>query len=71
MRVKDESKKAGLNLHIQKKKMKIMASGSITSGQIEGKKMKAGTAFMFLGSKITVALKLEDACSLEGKQWQT
>ena len=48
-----------------------MASGPITSWQIEGEKMEALTDFIFLGSKITAevtaAMKLKDACSLEGK----
>ena len=48
-----------------------MASGPITSWQIEGGKMEALTDFIFLGSKITAevtaAMKLKDACSLEGK----
>ena len=48
-----------------------MASGLITSWQIEGEKMEALTDFIFLGSKITAevtaAMKLKDACSLEGK----
>ena len=52
MSVKEESEKAGLKLNIQK--MKIMASSSITSWQIEGEKVEAGTDFTFLGSKITV-----------------
>ena len=51
VRVKEESEKAGLKLHIQK--TKIMASGPITSWQIEGKKVEAVTDFLFLGSKIT------------------
>ena len=51
MRAKQESEKAGLKLHIQK--TKIMASGPITSWQIEGKKVEAVTDFLFLGSKIT------------------
>ena len=50
MKVKEESEKAGLKLNIQK--IKIMASGPITSWQIE--KLKAVTDFIFLGSKITV-----------------
>ena len=50
MKVKEESQKAGLKLNIQKPK--IMASGPITLGQIEGEKMKAVTDFIFLGSKI-------------------
>ena len=51
MKVKKESKKAGLKLNIQK--TKIMASGPITSWQIEGKKVETVTDFIFLGSKIT------------------
>ena len=54
MRVKEESKKAGLRLNIKKKKTtKIMASGLITEWQIEGEKVKVVTDFLFLGSKIT------------------
>ena len=52
MEVKEESEKAGLKLNIQK--MKIMASGPITSGKIEEEKVEAVTDFIFLGSKITV-----------------
>ena len=52
MRVKEESKKAGLKLNIQK--MKIMTSGPITSWQMEGGKVEAVTNFTFLGSKVTV-----------------
>ena len=51
MKVKEESEKAGLKLNIQK--TKIMASGSITSWQIEGETMETLTDFIFLGSKIT------------------
>ena len=51
MKVKEESEKAGLKLNIQK--MDIMASGPITSWQIEGEKMKTVTGFIFLGSKTT------------------
>ena len=51
MKVKEESEKAGLKLNIQK--MKIMASGSITSWQIEEEKVEAVTDFIFLGPKIT------------------
>jgi hypothetical protein len=53
VRVKEDSGKASLKLNI-KKKTKIMASGSITSWQIEGEKVEAVTDFLFLGSKITV-----------------
>ena len=49
MKVKEESEKAGLKLNIQK--MKIMASGPITSWQIDGKTMETVTDFIFLGSK--------------------
>ena len=52
MKVKDESEKAGLKLNIQKK-MKIMASGSITSWQINGETIETVTDLIFLGSKIT------------------
>ena len=51
MRVKEESEKVGLKLNIQK--TKIMASGSITSWQIEREKVEAVIDFIFLGSKIT------------------
>ena len=51
LKVKEESGKAGLNLSI--KKSKIMASGPITSWQIDGETMEAVTDFIFLGSKIT------------------
>ena len=47
MKVKEESEKAGLKLNIQK--IKIMASSPITSGQIEGEKVKAMTGFTFFG----------------------
>ena len=53
MKVKDVSEKAGLKLNIQKKK-KIMASGPITSWQIDGETIETVTDFIFLGSKITV-----------------
>ena len=53
-RVKEESEKAGLKLNIKKKYTKIMASGPITSWQIDGGKVEAVTAFLFLASKITV-----------------
>ena len=51
MKVKEESEKAGLKLNIQK--MKIMASGPITSWQIYGETIETVTDFIFLGSKIT------------------
>ena len=51
MKVKEESEKAGLKFNIQK--AKIMASGPITSWQIDGETMETMTDFIFLGSKIT------------------
>ena len=59
MKVKEESEKAGLKLNIQK--TKIMASGPITSWQIDGETMETGTDFIFLGSKITA----DGDCSYE------
>ena len=73
MKVKEESEKAGLKLNIQK--TKIMASGPITSRQIEEEKMETVTDFIFLDSKITVdsdwSHKVKRHCSLEEKLWQT
>ena len=65
MKVKEESKKFGLKLNIQK--TKIMASGPITSWQIEGETMETMRDLLFLGSKITAVMKLKDTCSLEEK----
>ena len=69
MKVKEESEKVGLKLNIQK--AEIMASGPITSWQIDRETMETVTDFIFLGSKITqmvtAAMKLKDACSLEKK----
>ena len=69
IRVKEESKKAGLKLNIHK--TKIMASSPITSWQMHGEKVETVVDFIFLGSKITVdgdcSHKLKDACSLEEK----
>ena len=62
MKVKEESENAGLNLNIQK--TKIMASGPITSWQIDGKTMATVTEFIFLGSKITA----DGDCSHEIKR---
>ena len=62
MEVKEESEKAGLKLNIQKSK--IMASGPITSWQIDGETMETVTDFIFLGSKITV----DSDCSHEIKR---
>ena len=68
MKVKEESEKAGLKLNIRK--TKIMVSSPITSWQIDGETMETVTDFIFLGSKITIAMKLKDTCSLEEKLWQ-
>ena len=69
MWVKEESEKADLKLSIQK--MRIMASGPITSWQIEGGRVETVTDFIFLASKITVdgdcSHEIKDACSLEEK----
>ena len=69
MKVKQESENVGLKLNIQK--MKIMASGPITSWQIDGETMQTGTDFILGGSKITAdgdaAMKLKDTYSLKGK----
>ena len=69
MKVKEESEKVGLNLNIQN--TKIMASGPITSWEIDGETMETVSDFIFLGSKITAdgdaAMKLKDAYSLEEK----
>ena len=62
MKVKEEIEKVGLKLNIQK--TKIMASGPITSWQIEGEKAEAVTDFLFLGSKITA----DSDCSHEIKR---
>ena len=73
IKVKEKSEKAGLKLNIQK--TKIMASGPITSWQIDEETMETMTDFIFLGSKITAdgdcSHKLKDVCSLEEKPWQT
>ena len=69
MKVKEESEKVGLKFNIQK--MKIMASGPITSWQIDGETMEIVTDFIFVVPKslqmVTAAMKLKDACSLEEK----
>ena len=65
MKVKEESEKVGLKLNIQK--MKIMASGPITSWQIDGETGETVADFIFGGSKITAAMKLKDTYSLEEK----
>ena len=69
MKVKEESEKAGLKLNIQK--TKVMASGPITSWQIDGKQWKQWEAIFRGASKslqmVSAAMKLKDACSLEEK----
>ena len=69
MKVKEESKKVGLKLNIQK--MKIMASGPITSWEIDGETVETVSDFIFLAPKslqmVTAAMKLKDAYSLEEK----
>ena len=72
MKVKEESEKVGLKLNIQK--IKIMASGPITSWQIDGETVE--TVRLFLGAPkslqmVIAAMKLKDAYSLEGKLWPT
>ena len=75
MRVKEESERDSLRINIggkKKKKTKIMASGPITSWQIEGEKVEAVTDSLFPWAlkslyMVTAALKLEDNCFLAGK----
>ena len=73
MKVKEESEKVGLKLNIQK--TKVMASGPISSCQIDGKTMETLRDFIFWAPKslqmVTAAMKLKDACSLEEKLWPT
>ena len=69
MRVKEENENADLKLNIQN--TKIMASGPITSWQIDRKKIGKLADFSFLSSKITPTMKLKDVCSLEEKLLQT
>ena len=71
MKVKEESEKVGLKLNIQK--TKIMASGPITSWEIDGETVETVSDFILGGSKITAdcAMKLKDAYSLEEKLWPT
>ena len=68
-KVKEESEKVGLKLNIQK--TKIMASGPITSWQIDGETIETVRDFIFMGSKFTVgddcSHEIKDACSLEEK----
>ena len=73
IKVKEDSEKAGLKLNIQK--TKIMASGPITSWQIDGETLATLADFIFLAPKslqmVNAAMKLKDTCSLEGKLWPT
>ena len=73
MKVKEEGKKVGLKLNIQK--TKIMASGPITSWQIDGKTMETRQTLFWGAPKslqmVTAARKFKDACSLEEKLWPT
>ena len=69
MKVKEESEKVGLKLNIQK--TKIMASGRITSWEIDGKTMETVSDFIFWASKslkmMIAVMKLKEAYSLQGK----
>ena len=69
MKMKEESEKVGLKLNIQK--TKTMASGPITSWEIDGETVETVSDFIFLAPKslqmVTAAMKLKDAYSLEGK----
>ena len=73
MKVEEESEKAGLKFNIQK--TKIMASGSITSWQIDGETVETVTDFIWGAPKslqmVTMDMKLKDAYFLEGKLWPT
>ena len=73
IKVKEENEKAGLKLNIQK--TKIMASGPITSWQIDGETMKTVTDFIFLGSKFTAdgdsSHEIKRCLPLRRKLWQT
>ena len=73
VKVNQESERAGLKLNFQK--AKIMASGPISSWQIEGRKWKEWQVLFSWTSvslqMVTAAMKLKDACSLEEMQWQT
>ena len=73
MKVKEESEKVGLKFSIQK--TNIMASGPITSWQIDGETVDTVSDFIFWAPKslqmVTAAMKLKDAYSLEGQLWPT
>ena len=72
MKVKEESEKVGLKLNIQK--TKILASGPITSWEMDGETLETVSDFIFLGAPkslqmVIAAMKLKDAYSLEEKLW--
>ena len=73
MKVKEESEKVGLKFNIQKTKM--MASGPVTSREIDGERVETVSDFIFWAPKslqmVTAAMNLKDAYSLEGKLWPT
>ena len=73
MKVKEDSEKVGLKLNIQE--TKIMASGPITSWEIDGETVETVADFIFGAPEslqmVTVAMKLKDAYSLEAKLWRT
>ena len=73
MKVKEESEKVGFKLNIQK--TEIMASGSITSWEIDGETVETVSDFIFWAPKspqmVSAAMKLKDAYSLEEKLWPT
>ena len=73
IRMKEETAEVALKLNIQK--TKIMASGPITSQQIEGEKWEQWQILFSWAPEsllmVTAAMKLKDACSLKGKLWQT
>ena len=73
MKVKEESENVGLKLNIQK--TKIMASGPITSWEIDGEIVETVADFIFLAPKslqmVIAAMKFKDTCSLEEKLWPT
>ena len=74
MKTKEESEKVGLKLNIQK--TKIIASSPTISWEIDGETVETVSDFIFCGAPkslqmVIAAMKLEDACSLEGKLWPT
>ena len=74
MKVKEESEKVVLKLNIQK--IRIMSSGPITSGEIDGETVETVSEFILGGAPkslqmVIAAMKLKDAYSLEGKLWPT